>query len=136
VVAALMLTYALQAVAPFYAADSDAVVQLRTINSAEYMYLSSHAAYGSIPDLVAAGLLDERLLKPSRAYTFSVRVSADDYTAQALPVSTKYRDGTVRFGYYSTPDAVIRYATASMRSANSNVCRPCYPPGRAGMPTE
>ena len=43
------------------AQESSAVAQVRTINTAEVTYLSSNqGAYGSIPELITAGLLDNR----------------------------------------------------------------------------
>src|SRR5262245_8119558 len=45
------------------AQESSAVAQIRTINTAEVTYLSSAAGnYGSIPELVTAGLLDNRFI--------------------------------------------------------------------------
>src|SRR3990172_8941694 len=43
------------------AQESSAVSQLRTINTAEVTYLSSNAGnFGSVPELITAGLLDSR----------------------------------------------------------------------------
>ncbi len=98
--------------------ESAAVANLRTINTAEVTYLSSSGGnYGSMSDLVTAGLLDNTFnntaTAPKAGYTFSITNSGTDYTAFADPASTN----TGRFGYYSTPDAVIRYSTLAPTAA-------------------
>src|SRR5262249_51843475 len=91
------------------AQESSAVSNIRTINTAEVTYLSSAGGnYGSIPELVTAGLLDSRYLTSLSGYTFVVTASGSDYTANATPTSTN----AGRYGYYSLPDAVVRYQTA------------------------
>jgi len=95
--------------------ESAAVANLRTINTAEVTYLSSSGGnYGDLPALVSAGLLDSTFTAGVKAgYNFNVAASGQDYTATAIPASSN----TGRFGYYSSPDAVVRYSshpTASM----------------------
>jgi type IV pilus assembly protein PilA len=110
------------------AQESAAVAQLRTINTAEVTYLSSNqGAFGSIPDLVTQGLLDSRFLGSVSGYNFTVAASGPNYTANADPTSTN----SGRFGYYSTPDAVIRFAT--YQGGN---CSPCYPGSLSGAPVQ
>jgi type IV pilus assembly protein PilA len=110
------------------AQESAAVAQLRTINTAEVTYLSSnHGAFGSIPDLVTQGLLDSRFLGSVSGYNFTIAASGPNYTANADPTSVN----SGRFGYYSTPDAVIRYAT--YQGGN---CSPCYPGALSGAPVQ
>lgn len=90
--------------------ESAAVANLRTINTAEVTYLSSSGgAYGDLPALVAAGLLDSTFTAgPKAGYNFNVTLpSANDYVATAIPASSN----TGRFGYYSSPDAVVRYSS-------------------------
>src|SRR5438045_6537379 len=71
------------------AQESAAVAQIRTINTAEVTYLSSNAgAYGSVPELITAGLLDNRFANSVSGYTFTVQASGSNYTAQAIPTST------------------------------------------------
>ena len=91
--------------------ESAAVANLRTVNTAQVTYLSSSGGnYGSLPNLVSAGLLDNTFVTGVKAgYNFGVVNSGTDYTATAYPASTN----TGRFGYYSTPDAVVRYSTDS-----------------------
>ena len=88
--------------------ESAAVANLRTINTAEVTYLSSSGGnYGEIVDLVSAGLLDSTFNSVKAGYNFSVDASGSNYTATATPASSN----TGRYGYYSTPDAVVRYST-------------------------
>jgi prepilin-type N-terminal cleavage/methylation domain-containing protein len=90
--------------------ESAAVANLRTINTAEVTYLSSSGGnYGEIPDLITAGLLDTTFNSVKAGYNFSVTAMGSDYTATATPASSN----TGRYGYYSTPDAVVRYSTVS-----------------------
>jgi hypothetical protein len=95
--------------------ESHAVANLRTLNTAEVQYLSSHRGqYGGIPEMIAAGLLDEGYAHPSAGYDFVVDVSADylDYTAHA----TAQGANSGRYDYWSRPDYVIRYSTNSARA--------------------
>ena len=58
------------------AQESSAVSNIRTINTAEVTYLSSNGGnYGTIPDLVGAGLLDNRFNSSVSGYTFTVAAS-------------------------------------------------------------
>ena len=110
------------------AQESSAVAQIRTINTAEVTYLSSNGGnYGSIPELITAGLLDTRFATSVSGYVFTVTALASDYTANAIPTSTN----AGRYGYYSTPDAVVRYQTAPVTN-----CAPCYPTNMSGAPVQ
>jgi prepilin-type N-terminal cleavage/methylation domain-containing protein len=110
------------------AQESSAVAQLRTINTAEVTYLTSNqGSYGDIPSLITQGLLDARFSASVSGYHFNVTTSAGNYTVNADPTSMN----AGRFGYYSGPDAVIRYATYQ----DSN-CNPCYPSVLSGNPVQ
>src|SRR2546427_1833515 len=110
------------------AQESAAVAQLRTINTAEITYLSSNqGSYGDIPSLITQGLLDTRFAGSVSGYSYSVTASGPNYTTSAIPTSTN----AGRFGYYSVPDAVIRYATAT-----SATCTPCFPGTLSGAPVQ
>src|SRR5438552_13341447 len=110
------------------AQESAAVAQIRTVNTAEITYLSSNqGSYGGIAELITQGLVDSRFAGSVSGYSFSVSASGSDYTVVATPTSTN----AGRFGYYSTPDAVIRYATATCAT-----CNPCYPPNLSGAPVQ
>src|SRR5437764_597733 len=98
------------------AQESSAVAQIRTINTAEVTYLSSNGGtYGSLPQLITQGLLDNRFSGSVSGYNFTVDASSTDYTVSASPSSAN----AGRFGYYSLPDAVIRYSTTT-----SGTCTP------------
>src|SRR5262249_41994914 len=109
------------------AQEASAVAQVRTINTAEVTYLSSNQGnYGDIPSLIAQGLLDSRFGGPVSGYNFVVTASATDYTVTATPTSTN----NGRYGYFSLPDAVIRYQLSPI----TNICVPCFPPNMSGQP--
>src|SRR5215510_3708550 len=66
--------------------ESSAVANLRTINTAEVTYLSSAGGnYGTLGNLVTAGLLDTRFNGAVSGYNFNVAASGSDYTATAVP---------------------------------------------------
>jgi hypothetical protein len=109
--------------------DWSAVALLRDfINTAEVKYASSNQGnYGSIPQLISQGLLDAHFAHPIHGYVFTATPTGDGYMAAAIPTS---KDAG-KYGYYSTADGVIRYAT--FRSAT---CNPCFPQGRSGKPLD
>jgi prepilin-type N-terminal cleavage/methylation domain-containing protein len=108
--------------------ESSAVANTRTINTAEVTYLSSAGGnYGTIADLVTAGLIDSRFNGAVSGYSFTVTASGSDYTVNAYPTSTN----SGRFGYFSLPDAVVRY-----QSATATNCAPCFPSGQSGSPVQ
>jgi type IV pilus assembly protein PilA len=110
------------------AQESAAVAQIRTINTAEVTYLSSNqGSFGSVVQLISQGLLDNRFTGSVSGYNFTVAASGPNYTVNADPTSTN----AGRFGYYSAPDAVIRYAT--YQGGN---CTPCYPGSLSGAPVQ
>ena len=108
--------------------ESSAVANTRTINTAEVTYLSSAGGnYGAVSDLVTAGLIDSRFNGAVSGYSFTVTASGADYTANAFPTSTN----SGRYGYYSLPDAVVRYQPATATN-----CSPCFPSGQSGSPVQ
>jgi type IV pilus assembly protein PilA len=90
--------------------EAAAVASLRTVNTAEITYLSSSGGnYGNITALISAGLLDDTFTGTKAGYNYTVAATGSDYTAEAVPASSN----TGRYGYYSHPDAVVRYSTNS-----------------------
>jgi hypothetical protein len=89
--------------------ECPAVAVLRTINTAEVTYQSSSGRYGTITDLIDAKLLDDTFTGTRAGYNYCITLDAtgSGYTAEAMPASAK----TGRYGYYSVPDAVVRYST-------------------------
>src|SRR5215813_7046657 len=55
--------------------EAHAVANLRTLNTAEVQYISSHQIYGDISNLVGTGLLDSRYSGFTAGYGFSVSLS-------------------------------------------------------------
>lgn len=108
--------------------ETSAVANLRTINTAQVTYLSSASGnFGTITDLVGAGLIDSRFNGAVSGYSFTITASGQDYTASALPTSVN----SGRFGYYSLPDAVIYYQSGVVAN-----CNPCFPSGQSGRPVQ
>jgi prepilin-type N-terminal cleavage/methylation domain-containing protein len=105
--------------------ESATVANLRNLNTAEVTYSSSTGTYGTIAEMVAAELLDDRYLDPNlSSYTITVALIPGNlgYTAYATGVSTN----SSRYDYYTTPDFVIRFSAAASRA----------PTGRAGLPVQ
>ena len=101
--------------------ESAAVANLRTVNTAEVTYLSSSGGtYGTLGNLISAKLLDDTFTGTKAGYLYGITLDTtfQDYTATAYPASPN----TGRWGYYSVPDAVVRYSTVAGY----------YPAGQAG----
>ncbi|HLH31403.1 MAG TPA: hypothetical protein VKY31_09390, partial [Terriglobia bacterium] len=101
--------------------ESSAVAQLRTINTAEVTYMAAHGgSYGSIPDMIDAGLLDKRFGATISGFNYSV-ISADrNYVAAAVPET----QNAGRFGYFSANDAIIRFSMPDFLSPASQGGKP------------
>jgi prepilin-type N-terminal cleavage/methylation domain-containing protein len=112
--------------------EAAAVTTLKTINTVQVSYLSSGGGkFGTLPDLVAAGLLDARFSGASvSGYMFAVAASGADYTATATPASAN----SGRFAYFSLPDAVVRYSTATSGCGGPGGV--CFPTGVSGEPVQ
>ena len=105
--------------------ESSAVANMRNLNTAEVSYSSNFGSYGSINDLIAARLLDDRYDNPNfNGYGFTVTLGSGslNYTAFATGVAPT----SSRYDYYSGPDFVIRYSAAISRA----------PGGMAGAPVQ
>jgi prepilin-type N-terminal cleavage/methylation domain-containing protein len=133
IVVAIILIIATIAIPSFLrsrqsANESSAVSNVRTVNTEEATYsLSTGGNFGTISDLVNAGMLDSRFNTAISGYSLTITVSGPDYTVTAIPTSLN----SGRYGYYSTPDSVIRYQTTP-----SATCNPCFPPGLSGSPVK
>ena len=104
--------------------ESAAVAQVRTVTTAEVTYLSSSGgAYGTVTQLVSAQLLDSGFSSTKGGYNFSVITNGSDYTIVAEPASTN----NGRYGYYSTPDGVVRYSTTTTLAPTSQSGNPVFP---------
>lgn len=101
--------------------EAAAVATLRTINTAEVTYLSSsNGNYGTITDLINGALIPSNFGGTVSGYSFSIVAAAGDFTVTANPATAN--DG--RYGYYITPDGVVRYSIAASLA----------PAGNAGAP--
>jgi hypothetical protein len=91
--------------------ESYAVANLTRISAAEVTYksMSSSGRYGSMQDLIDARLLDDTFNGTKGGYTYASTLdeTGQGYTATAVPISPK----AGRYGYYTLPDAVVRYST-------------------------
>ena len=95
--------------------ESHAVANLRTLNTAEVQYISSHQGqYGDIPSMITAGLLDSRYSVGSAGYNYNVEIASPylDYTASAIAQGVN----AGRYDYLTKPDYVIRYSTDPLRA--------------------
>jgi hypothetical protein len=91
--------------------DVFAVAELRTINTAEVMYRVDANKFGSIEDLIRAGLLSSGFTSVVSGYNFTVISDKNGYTAKATSAS--------RYGcwdYFTATDAKIRYSTDQSRA--------------------
>ena len=89
--------------------ESAAVANLRTLNTAQVTYSSTGGNYGTMAGLIADRLVDETFTGTKAGYRYIIAASGSDYTMQAVPISSN----TGRYGYYSHPDAVVRYSTTA-----------------------
>ena len=90
--------------------ESAAVASIRTVITAEITYLSSAGGnFGTLVQLVGAGLLDTGFNGIKSGYNYGILTNGLDYTITAYPASTN----NGRYGYYSVPDGVVRYSTNS-----------------------
>jgi len=90
--------------------ESAAVASVRTVTTAEITYLSSSGGnYGTVAQLVSAGLLDSVFNGTKGGYNYSIITTGTDYTITANPASPN----NGRYGYYSVPDGVVRYSTVT-----------------------
>jgi hypothetical protein len=94
--------------------ESAAVASLRTINTANtalITYLSlSGGKYGTLQDLIGAGLLDPSFNGVRSGFSFAMVSTGSDYAAAAIPIGGE----TGRYGFFSMPDAVVRYSPMEM----------------------
>jgi hypothetical protein len=103
--------------------ESAAVANIRTINTALITLLSATGGrYGSIEDLITAGLLDSSFRGVKSGFNYSVIASGSEYAAAAIPANS----ATGRYGFYALPDAVVRYSTIESLA----------PPQQSGLPVQ
>jgi prepilin-type N-terminal cleavage/methylation domain-containing protein len=95
--------------------EATAVATLKTISTAEISYTtSSGGMFGTIPELISAGLLPSSLTSSIAGYDYNLEMAAGqrDYTVWANAVTSS--EG--RYDYYTSPDWVIRFSSDSTRA--------------------
>ena len=105
--------------------ESAAVATLKSLSTAEISYTTfSGGVYGSMAELIGAGLIPQSLNTTISGYDYTVELPSNrrGYTVWAIAVSTS--EG--RYDYYTTPDYVLRFSTDSTRS----------PVGQSGAPVQ
>src|SRR5215471_5131169 len=89
--------------------EAAAVATLKTISTAQISYTTANSGtFGTLPDLIAAGLIPSSLSAASvNGYSYTVDIASGfrDYTVWAKAVTN--REG--RYDYYTAPDWVIRF---------------------------
>jgi prepilin-type N-terminal cleavage/methylation domain-containing protein len=104
--------------------ESAAVANLRNLNSAQVSYSSTHGFFGSLADLEAQGLIDNRYTGPQFSgyqYVLALAPTSLGYTVYATAAGP-----SGRYDFYAIPDFVIRYSSTVGRA----------PAGSEGMPVK
>ena len=99
--------------------EANAIANIEKINAAQVKYIMSARKYGSLQDLVSAGLVDSRLLDQRMGYRLQVETQKDNYIVMASALVA-----SARYDYYSFSDAVVRYSSDSRKA----------PPGLSAAP--
>ena len=101
--------------------ESAAVVELKSVHTAQMTYSASARTFGTIPDLIALKTLDPRFGDVVSGYRFSVKIlEGGDYSVDAVPASSS----TGRYAYYAGSDGIVMYSTEESLA----------PAGEAGKP--
>jgi len=80
--------------------EANAIANIEKINAAQVKYMMSARKYGSLQDLVSAGLVDSHMLDQTMGYRLQIETQKDNYIAMA---SALVPSG--RYDYYSFSDA-------------------------------
>jgi prepilin-type N-terminal cleavage/methylation domain-containing protein len=104
--------------------ETAAVSTLQLFNASQNIYMTGAKVFGTVNQLIADDLIDERFLGPKSGYEFEVVLSGDalDYVMTATAESPN----AGRYDYYTTPDFVLRYSSDAGRA----------PSGKAGLPVQ
>ena len=87
--------------------ESHAVATVEAIRRAENALFSSTGQRGTIPNLVAKGLLPRCVAKAAWGYWYETRMQENGLTITASPETTT----SGRWTFYQGPDGVTRYAS-------------------------
>jgi hypothetical protein len=102
--------------------ETAAVMNLKTVASAEGVFLNEDGYYGTIEELIHYRWLDPSFAASKSGYDFSVVPNQLDYLATAT--RTNHREG--RYEFFVTADGIVRYSRHSQFA----------PSGRAGLPVD
>jgi len=86
--------------------ESKALATMETIRRAEDALFTSAHRRGSIPDLVANGLLPRCVADTAWGYWYEARVQEEGFTITASPATTD----SGRWIFYKGPDGITRYS--------------------------
>ena len=101
--------------------EAAAVARIQNINTAQSKYMSSHQKYGTLQELVDAGLLERAFLDQAQGYRFRIETQESEYVVLATALAA-----SGRYDYYSFADGVVRYSSDSRKA----------PPGSSGAPAQ
>jgi Zn-dependent protease len=101
--------------------EAAAVARIQNINNAQSKYMSSHQKYGTLQELVDAGLVERAFLDQAQGYRFRIETQESEYVVLATALAA-----SGRYDYYSFADGVVRYSSDSRKA----------PPGSSGAPAQ
>jgi hypothetical protein len=88
--------------------EAAAVATLRTINTAEVTFLAvNNGNFGTMSQMIEAQLLPENFRGTVSGFNYGVISVGSDYVVAAIPNDS----GSIRYGFYTTPDGLVRYST-------------------------
>ena len=101
--------------------EADAVANVQKINAAQSKYMNIHERYGTLRELVDAGLVQQSLLNAFSGYQLRIETQEGNYIILATALAT-----SGRYDYYSFADAITRYSSDPRRA----------PPGLSAAPVQ
>jgi hypothetical protein len=105
------------------AREAAAVASLRTINTAEVIYLPvSQGNFFTMSQMIDEGLLPSNFRGTVNGFNYGVVTVGSDFVVAGIPNDSE----SARYGFYVTPDGVVRYSTIDALA----------PAGRNGSPVQ
>src|SRR5262249_30545932 len=102
--------------------EAEAAANIQRINTAEANYMMSARRYGTLGELVDAGLVERGLLDARAGYQLRVEAQEVNYVVLASAIAPY----SGRYDYYSFADGRVRYSSDPRRS----------PPGLPAAPVQ
>jgi hypothetical protein len=88
--------------------EAAAVAALRTITTAEVTFLSMNKGnFGTMSQMIDAQLLPETFRGTVNGFNYGVISVGSEFVVAAIPNDS----GSAQYGFYVTPDGVVRYST-------------------------